>query len=124
MTEHSGSRTHLVWMWFFEQSPNPIYFPESSPYSQDIAKSFSLNTEVRNYYKKNKEMPDGWSFTGPKTAPGNLGEVEWFIGTYDIQNVNKKDDGIHFTVHNCSSWHSGTRLPESWTNQRHDGTHN
>ena len=51
MTEHSGSWTHLVWMWFFEQGPNPIYFPESSPYSQDIAKSFSLNTEVRNYYK-------------------------------------------------------------------------
>ena len=60
-------------------------------------------------------MPPGWNFTGPKTATGELGEVEWFLGSYRIENVRTDTRGIHFTVYNVSSWHSGARLPKSWT---------
>ena len=102
-------------MWFFEEGPNPIYFDENSSYSRDIANSCSIQSEVKAYYKKHKEMPSGWNFTGPKTATGELGEVEWFLGSYQIRNVRIDDSGIHFTVFNVSSWHSGTRLPKSWT---------
>ena len=53
--------------------------------SQDIANSYSMK-EVKKEYFKTGKIPTGWSFTGPKTATGNLGEVEWFIGTYSIRN--------------------------------------
>ena len=114
-TDHSGSWSKLTRMCFFEEGPNPIRFDESSPYSRDIANSCSIQAEVKAYYKKHNKMPPGWNFTGPKTATGELGEVEWFLGSYRIENVRTDTRGIHFTVYNVSSWHSGTRLPKSWT---------
>lgn len=99
----------------FEQGPNPIYFSKDSPQSQDLANSFSVK-ELLAAYKKTGEIPDQWEFTGPKTAKYELGELEWFIGTYSISNfkVDKKRHIISFTACNKSNWHSGTRLPKTW----------
>ena len=82
--------------------------------SQDIANSYSMK-EVKKEYFKTGKIPTGWEFNGPKTATGNLGEVEWFIGSYDIRNFKLKNGIATFTVYNKSGWHSGTRLPKSWT---------
>lgn len=115
LTNNKANWLYMTWMWFFEQGKNPIYFTCNSPESQDIANSHSMK-EVKKEYFKTGKTPTGWSFTGPKTATGNLGEVEWFIGTYSIRNFKLKNGIATFTVYNKSGWHSGTRLPKSWTN--------
>ena len=85
LTDNKANWLHMTWMWFFEQGKNPIYFDCKSPESQDIAESYSMK-EVKKEYFKTGKIPTGWDFIGPKTATGNLGEVEWFIGTYSIRN--------------------------------------
>ena len=114
LTDNKANWLHMTWMWFFEQGKNPIYFDSNSPESQDIAESYSMK-EVKKEYFKTGKIPTGWEFNGPKTAKGNLGEVEWFIGSYDIRNFKLKNGIATFTVYNKSGWHSGTRLPASWT---------
>lgn len=115
MTAREGIWMELVWDWFFEQGPNPVYFDKNSPYSKDISNSYSMKI-LRKNYEENGKIPRGWSFIGPDTAKYVLGEVEWFIGSYEIRNFKKVKDVVTFTVYNKSSWHSGTRLPKSWTN--------
>lgn len=113
MTDNRANWLHMTWMWFFEQGENPIRFAPDSPESLDIANSFSMKEVKREYFRTGK-IPTKWKFTGPKTATGNLEEVEWFIGTYEIRNFRLKDGIATFTVYNKSGWHSGTRLPKSW----------
>ena len=104
----------LPWMWFFEQGKNPVYFDCNSPESQDIADSYSMKEIKKDYFKTGK-TPTEWSFTGPKTATGNFGEVEWFAGSYSIRDFNLQDGIATFTIYNKSGWRSGTRLPKSWS---------
>jgi uncharacterized protein YbdZ (MbtH family) len=73
-------------------------------------------SEVLSEYCKDKKIPKGWDFTGPKTAAGNMGGVEWYLGSYAIDNFLLKDEIATFTITNTSGWRSGTRLPASWTN--------
>ena len=114
LTDNKANWLNMTWMWFFEQGENPIYFDCDSPESQDIAASYSMK-EVKKKYFMTGEIPKEWNFDGPKTATGNLGEVEWFIGSYKIRNFKLKNGIATFTVYNKSGWHSGTRLPRSWT---------
>ena len=113
-TANKANWLKMTWMWFFEQGKNPIRFSANSPESIDIANSFSMK-EVKEEYFKTGKIPTGWSFTGPKTATGELGEVEWFIGSYAIRNFKLENCIATFTVYNKSGWHSGTRLPKSWS---------
>ncbi len=112
-TANKANWLKMTWMWFFEKGLNPIHFSIDSPESKDIAESFSMK-EVKAAYFKTGQIPTHWSFTGSKTATGELGEVEWFIGSYAIRNFKLNNGIATFTVYNKSGWHSGTRLPKSW----------
>jgi len=101
--------------WFFERRAQPIIFQNSSSQSNDIANSISIK-EVLKKWCKNKKTPTGWSFTGQGTAQGNWGGVEWFLGSYGIENFSVSGSTATFDVTNTSDWRSGTRLPASWTN--------
>ena len=113
-TKHKGDWLILTGMWFFEDGPNPVYFPKDSPFSQDLANSYSVK-EILEEYKQTGKPPKRWKFKLIDSAHRRYGEIEWFIGGYGIQNfvVDNKKNTVSFTAHNISSWHSGTRLPES-----------
>ena len=115
LTDNKANWLQMTWMCFFEQGENPIHFGINSPESQDIANSYSMK-EVKKQFFETGKTPTGWQFEGHKTATGNLAEVEWFIGSYDIRNFKLKDGIATFTVFNTSGWHSGTRLPPTWIN--------
>ena len=112
-TAHQADWFDMVINWFFELGPNPAIYSKDSPQSIDIANSYSMKT-VLEAYCKDKEAPKGWDFNGPGTATGEYGEVEWFLGSYDIENFSLKNGVARFEVHNTSGWHSATRLPKTW----------
>ena len=114
-TDNHANWALMTWDWFFEQGSNPIYFDKDSAHSKDIAESYSIK-EVKKKYYKTKKTPTGWRFTGSATATGTLGEVEWFLGSYEIKDFKLKDNKANFTIKNKSGWYSGTRLPQSWQN--------
>ena len=58
---------------------------------------------VLEAYCKDKEAPKEWKFDGPGTATGEYGEVEWFLGSYDIENFSLKNGVARFEVHNTFS---------------------
>ncbi len=113
-TDHQANWLDMTWDWFFEKQENPKHFPADSPESIDIANSFSMKQVKAKFFSTGK-MPKSWEFTGPGTSTGEYGEVEWFLGSYAIQNFQLKNGIATFTVHNTSGWRSGTRLPKSWT---------
>lgn len=115
MTNNKANWLQMTWNWFYEVGPTPVYYSANSPESYDIAHSYSMHEVIQKYIRTG-DTPKRWRFTGPKTATGNLAEVEWFIGSYAIKNFRLKDGIAKFTVYNKSGWHSGTRLPKSWTN--------
>ena len=112
-TAHQADWFDMVINWFFELGPNPAIYSKDSPQSIDIANSYSMKT-VLEAYCKDKEAPKEWKFDGPGTATGEYGEVEWFLGSYDIENFSLKNGVARFEVHNTSGWHSATRLPKTW----------
>jgi RHS repeat-associated protein len=116
-TDNHANWALMMWDWFYENGSNPINFVKDSNQSKDIAESYSMK-QVLKKWCKNKKTPDGWRFTGAGTATGTYGEVEWFLGSYEIKNFNLNDNETKatFTVYNTSGWYSGTRLPQSWQN--------
>ena len=106
----------MTWYWFFEELDKYVYFDTDSNESYDIAHSFSMKQVIKEYYKT-KKIPKGWGFDGPGTATGEYGTVEWFLGSYEIQNFKLRNRIATFSVYNKSGWHSGTRLPVSWQNE-------
>ena len=112
-TVHRAYWSKMVLYWFFELGNETTYFPSSSPESQDIADSYSMQ-QLRMQYYQTGEIPAGWAFSGPETAMGVYGEVEWFIGSYSIRNFKLQDGIATFEVLNTSGWESGTRLPVTW----------
>ena len=71
--------------------------------------------ELKKEYFKTGKIPKLWQFTGPGTATGNYGEVEWFLESYSIRNFKLQNGIATFIVYNKSGWRSGTRLPKNWT---------
>ena len=49
--------------------------------------------ELKKEYFKTGKIPKLWQFTGPGTATGNYGEVEWFLGSYTIKDF-RLENGI------------------------------
>ncbi|TAE89850.1 MAG: RHS repeat-associated core domain-containing protein, partial [Verrucomicrobia bacterium] len=105
----------MMWDWFFEKRENPIHFGEDSAHSKDIAKSYSIRDDLMPKYCRDKQAPTRWGFTGPGTRTGNYGAVEWFLGSYSVQNWREEGRYVKFTARNTSGWRSGTRLPATWT---------
>jgi hypothetical protein len=116
MTGNIADWDYMTFKWFFNLRENPSFYPADSPQSIDIANSYSVQ-ELKKEYFATGVMPDSWTFTGPGSATGRYGEVEWFIGSYAVEDFQLKDGIATFKVRNCSCWHSGTRLPMSWTNE-------
>ena len=95
LTDNKANWGRMTWMWFFEKGKNPIRFDCNSPESRDIAESYSMQ-EVKKEYFRTGKIPKKWSFSS--------------IRDFKLEN------GIAtFTVYNKSGWHSGTRLPKSWS---------
>jgi hypothetical protein len=115
-TNNKANWAYMTWMWFFEQGKNKIRFSSNSLESQDIANSYSMKELKKEYFKTGK-IPKLWQFTGPGTATGNYGEVEWFLGSYTIKDFKLENGIATFTVYNKSGWRSGTRLPKSWSDK-------
>ena len=120
-TNNKANWAYMTWMWFFEQGKNKIRFSSNSLESQDIANSYSMKELKKEYFKTGK-IPKLWQFTGPGTATGNYGEVEWFLGSYTIKDFKLENGIATFTVYNKSGWRSGTRLPKSWSDKIKDMT--
>lgn len=112
-TNHRSSWTKMLFCWFFELGSDTAYFASNSPESTDIANSYSMQ-QLRMQYYQTGEIPAGWVFSGPETALGVYGEVEWFIGSYSIRNFKLQNGIATFEVLNTSGWESGTRLPATW----------
>lgn len=114
-TNHHADWWDMVEIWFFERGGTPTRYSKVSDQSIDIANSYSMY-EVREEYFKTHNTPKRWDFTGQGTATGKYGEVEWFIGSYEIINFKLRGQVATFEIKNKSGWHSATRLPKTWQN--------
>ncbi len=79
MTKHKAWWSIMIWMWFFEQGPNPIYFSKDSPQSQDLANSFSVKELLAAYKKQVKFLTNGNS-RDPRLQNMNLVNLNGLSG--------------------------------------------
>ena len=103
----------MTWYWFYEELDDTQNFGKNTPESYDIAHSYAMREVIKEYYRTGK-IPKEWGFTGAGTATWEYGSVEWFIGSFEIQNFKLQNGIATFTVYNESTWKSATRLPQSW----------
>lgn len=113
-----------------------LKFTSRSVYTKDLKdKSVGMRNAVKKF-KKDHDFESlsigqaignnndyNFSFTGPGSGTGDYGMLEWYLGSYRVRGrVTAKNDEkgivtVEWTVTNSSTWHSATRLPETYQNE-------
>lgn len=147
-TRYAADWGRLFKVWFFEKSPriagaswdhtgttSTLKFTDKSAYTRDLRdKSVGIPAAVKKFVKEHnfENLAIGtafgggdynFRFTGPGTATGDYGMLEWYLGSYAIQgkvvalDAEKGIATVEFTVTNSSTWHSATRLPATYQDE-------